>query len=261
VEIDKAAFREVANRPFSYSLSKDFVLMTGALFSLFREAVVDVCHHLKAAWRFIGLTLALMLGVSSVAHAQQARVIVLHGASAEDRFAAVAAGKALVEAVKNIASGDTGTTISIEGNFVINEPLRICHVTNFRLTSPQRSAVILAGGVVPEAIDACGVTGLRIDGVTIENFSQNGILVTSSRGTEIDQVRVRNTLSEHWSEAAIHLMLNSTGAYLHDNVVDGADYAGIMVDTDEISDVSHVRIEKIKSFIAAGKLRTVALYT
>lgn len=170
---------------------------------------------------------------------------IIYGAATGDRMGALTAGAILTETIRKVQDRGPRKAIVIEGTFLLTTPLKLCNIGNFRLSSPHRTAVLKADGdAVSEAVRACNADGLRLEGFTVEGFSENGIFLSNSRGAEIAHLVVRGTRSKRWSMGAIHLTGHSTGAFIHDNLIDGADYAGIIVDTDPNSDVSRVRIEK-----------------
>lgn len=169
--------------------------------------------------------------------------ISVNGSILREQGAGLRAGRALALALSRISTTKQNVTLRIEGYFVLERPIEICGRTRFSLISPRRTAVLAAASAnVSRGVSACGTDQLLLSGFQLEGFNTDGIFAKDTKATEVRGITVLNTRSTGWSQAAIHLTGNSTGAYIHHNSVRYADYAGILIDTTSVSDVSNVRI-------------------
>lgn len=137
-----------------------------------------------------------------------------------------------------------GATIMFAGRFVLARPL-VLDASNKQLSlasAPGSKAMFVAAPGTKMGIIVQNADGVRITGLALSGFSEDGISVRNSRNVTVTRNEISETMSSAWSQGAIHFTGQVPGARITDNVVTGADYAGIIVDTDARSDVSKVRI-------------------
>lgn len=147
-------------------------------------------------------------------------------------------------AIQRQAETGLPTRIVLKGRFVIDQPLRLTADNNYIEIEATKDnpAELVASNGVKQGVVVTGSVNARIAGLRIRGFAQDGILVTNARGVIIDDNVVQETFSKAWSQGAIHLTGTVTGAMIRRNLVTGADYAGILVDTDATADISGVQI-------------------
>ena len=137
-----------------------------------------------------------------------------------------------------------GTTILFSGQFTLTKPLVLDRTSKQMIlaSAPGGQAAFKASPGTKFGIIAQGADGVRITDLAFSGFSEDAISIRNSRRVVVMRNEIRETLSHAWSQGAIHFTGNVAGARIQSNVVSGADYAGIIVDTDTRSDVSDVRI-------------------
>lgn len=193
-------------------------------------------------WLGLAIPNSVLAGTSS--SFDSPKIVSVRGAETRDRQSGLSAGKALAHVLAGIGRGSQGVTVQIEGYFVLENPLDICDYTGLSMISPSKTAILAAASRnVARGIFACRTDRLLLDGFQMDGFGTDGVFAQNTKSTEIRNITVLNTRSRGWSQAAIHLTGNSTGAYLHNNSVRYADYAGILIDTNAGSDVSNVQIK------------------
>ncbi|AYO77227.1 right-handed parallel beta-helix repeat-containing protein [Sphingobium yanoikuyae] len=132
----------------------------------------------------------------------------------------------------------------LSGRLSLTAPLRITAANSgLRIYSSQKEPSILVAtrGAI-RGIEIVGASDVVVEGIKLTGFARDGIFASNSRNLTIKSVTVSETGATGWSQGGIHLTGTSTGAVVEANTVDGSDYAGIIVDTDNNSDVSHVII-------------------
>lgn len=183
---------------------------------------------------------------SSVAQAQRARMIYV-----SDRGNDTAGGLApqnplrTLDKALTIAHAVGGpATISLSGRFLFTAPLRLTAADrDLSLTSSNRAEIVAAPNVTT-GIYAGGSDRLTISGLVLSNFTGDGIYVANAQGVRVLNNIVRNTTSSSWSRGAIHFTGKVVGGRIANNVIEGADYTGIVVDTNKDSDVSNLQISE-----------------
>lgn len=188
------------------------------------------------------LFLPLLWGVcASSAQASRSEDLVVRITSGTDEQDSTAV---LRRAIDEQRRSNVPTEIVLTGRFKLDRALRI-GPGNDDITiegSDGRSAEIVASPHAERAVEVIGTNNVRVARLRLSGFSRDGIFVSNSQGVVIENNTVRETLSGAWSEGAIHLTGTVAGAIISDNRVEGADYAGIIVDTDARSDISGLRI-------------------
>lgn len=147
-------------------------------------------------------------------------------------------------ALRRALSAGRVTCIMLSGRFLLATPLRItaAHSGLLIRSFPDESAELVATRGTARGIEVIRASNVRIEGISLSGFARDGIFASNSRNLTIRSVRVKETGSTAWSQGSIHLTGTSTGALVEANRVEGADYAGIIVDTDTASDISDVVI-------------------
>lgn len=132
--------------------------------------------------------------------------------------------------------------IVLQGRFVIERAIRVDSRNDGVSISADKDAELIAAGGAMRGIEIIRSSGTRVTGLRLSGFSHDGIYVEDSNDVIIERNTVTETQSSGWSQGAIHLTGNVAGSLVSDNIVQGADYGGIHIDTKNISDVSNVRI-------------------
>lgn len=148
-----------------------------------------------------------------------------------------------LEKALTVARANNGpANINLSGRFVLNAPLHLTAAdSGLSLTSDDRAEISGAMNVA-DGIIVSGADGVKISGLFLTNFTGNGIFVESSQNVWIYNNIVRNISSSSWSRGAIHFFGNIRNGRIMGNIIDSSDYAGIIVDTNESSDVSDFQI-------------------
>lgn len=110
--------------------------------------------------------------------------------------------------------------------------------------APGQRAEIRAVGNAEIGILVTNGTNVTVSNITISGFKADGIRVYNSSNITISSNTIKNTLSTTWSQGAIHITGSAPGARIKNNIIKGADYSGIIVDTTASSDISNIIIAK-----------------
>lgn len=151
---------------------------------------------------------------------------------------------ALVRAIEQQRQTRRPSRIVLTGTFHVRQTIRLTADNAGLIIESDfpNTAQLVAIGVVARGIEIRRAEGVRIAGLKLRGFAQDGILASDTTKIVIEGNTIEETRSDGWSQAAIHLTGTVTSATVRDNIVRGADYAGILVDTIHTSDVSKVRI-------------------
>lgn len=170
-------------------------------------------------------------------------VIVINGAFGDDRAAALEGTVQLRAAIARALKSRRPVTIAVSGRFLLSTPIAISGMTDLTLTTGRGTATFTpASKDVTDGLRARQSDGLHIVGLTFADFQENGIFVEQSQNVIIDRVIVRDTQSTRWSQGAIHLTGSVPNAIIRNSKVEGADFAGVVVDTTTSSNISGLRI-------------------
>jgi hypothetical protein len=134
--------------------------------------------------------------------------------------------------------------ILLSGTFRISQPIRLT-AANAGISleaDPRRSATLVANGHTERGIEILGASDVHIAGLSLHGFTQDAIFAADTHSLTVERTIITETRSVRWSQGAIHLTGTALGATVRNNVVSGANYAGILVDTNHGSDVSGLRI-------------------
>ncbi|MEN2793670.1 right-handed parallel beta-helix repeat-containing protein [Sphingomonas oligophenolica] len=108
----------------------------------------------------------------------------------------------------------------------------------------ESGTVILDGaGTVAQAL-YLGGKDISVEGLTIRNFSVNGILIQGGSNISISRNRLSNITSTNWSQAAIHGLTFVRNVMVKGNIIDGADYDGILFDSSATGVLENISIER-----------------
>lgn len=194
---------------------------------------------------FLAAVALVVVAAGPPASAQPAQVYHIKGAASESN---VAAAREAVDKIRLALkqSGDEGrpARIYVSGTFVLDAPINFSPENSGSLLSVEANskAVFLSHGATPGTIMVHGGGDFRVHGLIIRNSTENGIYVKDAENVSITNVTVEDTASTGWSQGAIHLTGTVRGALVENNKVINSDYAGIIFDTTDNSDVSNVRI-------------------
>jgi hypothetical protein len=136
-------------------------------------------------------------------------------------------------------------TIYLVGRFVRSTPVRL-YPADHGLTiaaAPGMKARIEAGPNAKVGILVDGADSVRLHGLSLEGFATDGIFIKNAKDVIIEDNTVLNTLSSGWSQGSIHLTGIIPGATIQRNTIIGANYAGILIDTNITSNVSKLTIK------------------
>ena len=191
---------------------------------------------------------AAVLGACTIPASAAAETVVYVSANGDDGASGLSRATALRTPEKALEKsrgmrGDVRLVLS--GNFERDRPIVIDRSLRGLVleSDPRRPAVLRARGSAGSAVIAYA-DRVQISGLTIVGFRDRGIFVNDARYATIRNNRVYETRSTAWSQAAIHLTGTTAGAVIDSNIVDGADYGGILVDTNTSSDVSNIAITR-----------------
>jgi len=194
---------------------------------------------------FLAAVALVVTGAGPPARAEAAMVYHIKGAASESN---VAAAREAVDKIRLALkqSGDEGrpARIYVSGIFVLDAPIDFSSENSGSLLSARANskAVFLSHGATPGTIVVHGGRDFRVNGIIIRNSTRNGIYVEGATDVSITNITVEDTVSTEWSQGAIHLTGTVRGALVKNNRIINSDYAGIIFDTTEQSDVSNVRI-------------------
>ncbi len=135
-------------------------------------------------------------------------------------------------------------SIFLNGTFEISSIIKI-QASNSNLILRKQDgakALIINSGGLDHAIFIDRAHNITIEGISIKGFLKDGILARNSPYTNILNNEIIDTRSSGWSQGAIHLSGNITGSRIINNIVTGADYSGIIVDTDSTANVTDLHI-------------------
>lgn len=134
--------------------------------------------------------------------------------------------------------------VTLSGRFPLAAPLRISNVNSglHIHSSAKEPAILVAVLQAKRGMDIIAASDVTIEGIVLVGFAHDGIFANNSRNLTIRSVTVIETGSTAWSQGSIHLTGTSTGALVETNTIQGANFAGIVVDTDAASDVSNITI-------------------
>ena len=133
-------------------------------------------------------------------------------------------------------------TIKLTGISFLSEPLILLPVDKCLLITGSHHAVIKPLLPYSRGIIVNGANGVTISNIKFSDFINDPIYVVNSKYVSILNNLLSNTMSRAWSHGAIHFSGVVTGAYISGNKIGGADYSGIIIDTDLKSDVSNTKI-------------------
>lgn len=200
---------------------------------------------------YLGISLIAVLSVGAVQTSYPSlastdfgrTVIVINGAFGDDRAAALEGTVQLRAAIARARTSGRPVTIAVSGRFLLSTPIAISQVTDLTLTTGRGTATFTpASKDVTDGLRARQSDGLHIVGLIFAGFRENGIFVEQSQNVIIDRVIVRDTRSTGWSQGAIHLTGNVSNASIRNSQVQGADFAGVVADTTNSSNISGLRI-------------------
>ncbi len=147
-------------------------------------------------------------------------------------------------AIDAIEANPAVRTVYFTGSFDLATPIRVNK--NMAGTkwaaAPGSSATFRATKHNSVGILVGGADGVTVADLTFHGFSESAILVESGRRAKISGNTVLETRSTTWSQGGIHLRGSSAGGVITRNRVIGADYAGIISDTNASSDISDLEV-------------------
>lgn len=135
-------------------------------------------------------------------------------------------------------------TIFLSGGFMLEEPFDLgpADAGSAWRATPGGTASVRAGPGVDFGFRLRRADGVTIAGLEFIGFRNSAIFGAESARLRVAGNVVRETASTGWSQAAIHLTGSVADAVITGNLIEGADYAGILVDTNATSDVSRLTI-------------------
>jgi len=137
-------------------------------------------------------------------------------------------------------------TALLSGRFELMEPVSLGAAdvgTRWR-SLPNRPASIIGIDGAAMAFQVHGADGVSFQALRISGFATDGLRIAESRNAKVIGNIVNDIRSVAWSQAAIHLVGNVSGARVIENIVDDADYAGIAVTTNRTSRVDNLIIAR-----------------
>lgn len=195
-----------------------------------------------------GLAPTLVLAAVVAPSAAAAETVLYVSANGDDAVSGLSRASALRTPEKALEKsqgmrGDVRLVLS--GKFDRDRPIVIDRKLRGLVleSDPRRPAVLRARGVVGAAVVAYA-DRVKISGLTIIGYRDRGIFVSDARYATIRNNRISEIRSTGWSQGAIHLTGSTAGAVIDSNIINGADYAGILVDTKITSDVSNITITR-----------------
>lgn len=151
------------------------------------------------------------------------------------------------ERARNVARRLPGAkVIHVSGYFELQTPISLSAADrNTRWTGAHNAKPrLIAKFDAPFAFVLARSDNVTIDNLYFKGYSNSAIFVNGARGVRLTNNDVEETLSRAWSQAGIHLTGTVSGAVVSDNKIVGADYGGIVIDTDTHSDVSGIVVSK-----------------
>lgn len=137
-------------------------------------------------------------------------------------------------------------TALLSGRFELAKPLWLGPEdagTQWR-ASPEKPALIVGINGAAMAFQVNGADGVGFIGLQISGFVTDGIRIAESRNATVIDNTISSIHSNAWSQAAIHLMGNVSGARVVGNTVAITDYSGIAVTTNPKSQVNDLQIAR-----------------
>jgi hypothetical protein len=194
------------------------------------------------------MTTVVIALTSCAALAQQRQSVFYvseNGSDQADGTSAATAFRTLERGRNAARASGAGASVLIAGRFLRTSPLQLTAADKgLTLAAAAGKTVALSASQgARSAIAIDGADGVQLRNLHISGFAADGILARNAVDLRIVRNTVTNTRSTSWSQGAIHLTGSVRGAVLEGNVVKGADYAGIIVDTAASSDVSNVQIK------------------
>lgn len=149
-----------------------------------------------------------------------------------------------LQALREILEDNRKVCVILSGKFLIDKPLRVAPENSGSklMAVAERPAEMVGIGGVSRGIEVLGASNVTIDSIKFSSFASDGVYAKDSTHLTVKNVIVSDTKSKTWSQGAIHLTGNSYGARLENNTIQGADYAGLIIDTYPSSDISESRI-------------------
>lgn len=151
----------------------------------------------------------------------------------------------LTTAIKKSEDADRSISIRLlPGRYSLSSPVIIKRSGMRRLIIegyPRHRAIIDGAGRTSDAIIFSG-RKLVIRGLVIENFRENGIVLSGARDVVINDNEVKDILSNRWSRGAIHGVHAIEGVLISDNVISRSGYSGIIFDSEEAGIIKDVKI-------------------
>jgi hypothetical protein len=147
-------------------------------------------------------------------------------------------------AIRAIKTIPAVRTIYFIGRFDLATPIRITKdLAGTKLAAASGgSATFRAVKQNGVGILVAGADGVTVADLTFEGFRESAILVEAGRRARINGNTVLETRSTMWSQGGIHLRGTTAGSVVTRNRIVGADYAGIIADTNSESDISDLQI-------------------
>lgn len=148
-----------------------------------------------------------------------------------------------LERARDVARRLSGTkVIHLSGYFELQTPIRLGAADRNTLWMGAHNAKprLIAKFSTPFAFVLARSDNVTIDNLYFKGYSNSAIFVDGARGVRLTNNDVEETLSRAWSQAGIHLTGTVSGAVISNNKIVGADYGGIVIDTDVHSDVSDI---------------------
>jgi hypothetical protein len=176
-----------------------------------------------------------MAAETTATFAQPPRAIVYvspTGNDNNDGLSADAPFQTFQRAQKEWGRNGVSTIALMTGVYHLSQPLL---VKNTSPHSPGPQVLTAAAGNAP-VLDGGGTTGFAIDvngddivvnGLTVQNFTQSGIMVLGARRASITNNHIRNITSTGWNQAGILGMHYVPDMTVSGNTIEHVGYAGI----------------------------------
>ncbi|MCD2317283.1 right-handed parallel beta-helix repeat-containing protein [Sphingomonas sp. IC-11] len=153
------------------------------------------------------------------------------------------AEQALAELRSILAAGGR-LCILVSGTFFLDHPLRLTsgNAGSKIVSAPGNMATFIGRSGASRGLEIIGADDVVVQSIKFSSFQREGVYAQNARRVTIRSVAVEDIRSNAWSQGAVHLTGVSTDALIENSTIDGADYAGIIIDTDATSDISGTRI-------------------
>lgn len=168
--------------------------------------------------------------------------ILIKGDLSNDNGTALEAANRLQAIISDLKKTPQTVIIRLVGRFLLETPLIIRNVPRIQIDGQRATSFLPASKDVSDAIRADQADHLLISGINFIGFRDNGLFIKDSRNVTIQDVSAEGTRSSQWSQGAIHLTGSIQNSKIINNNVIDADFAGIVVDTTKVSDISGLRI-------------------